>query len=212
MRGRLQLILVAILTTSLAVASSAQLPVPSFEEVIQSLAAVNASLETFRVEQEVVASILMFRFVFSASVVASRPARYHVTVHDAPWPFSLLGKEFGQAARLEDVLSQYNARTIGWKEEDGRLWLYLSLEGRHPDVNPPHVEALIDPSRWLVGKTEFHYTWGDLLAEYRYALYERYYLPEVLFVRAPSFFLSATIKHHDYQLNVAIPEEEFMRK
>jgi hypothetical protein len=212
MRGWLQLILVAVLTTSLTVASSAQLPVPSFEEVVQRLSTVNASLETFRVEQEVVASILMFRFVFNASVVASRPARYHVTVHDAPWPFSSLGKEFGQAARPEDVLSQYNARTIGWKDEDGRQWLYLSLEGQHADVNPPRVEALIDPSRWLVGKTEFHYAWGDLLAEYRYALYERYYLPEVLFIRAPSFFLSATIRHHDYQFNIAIPEEEFVTK
>ncbi len=212
MRGLLRLILVAIFTMSLAVASSAQPPVPPFEEVVQSLAAVNASLETFRVKQEIVASILMFRFVFTASVVASRPARYHVIVHDAPWPFSLLGKEFGQAARLEDVLSQYNARTIGWKDEDGRQWLYLSLEGRHADVNPPRVEALVDPSKWFVGKTEFHYAWGDLLAEYRYAFFEPYYLPEVLFVRAPSFFLAATIRHHDYQFNVAIPEEEFVSK
>ena len=212
MRGWLQLILVAVLTTSLTVGSLAQLPVPSLEDVIQRLAAVNASLETFRVEQEVVASILMFRFVFSASIFASRPARYHVIVHDAPWPFSLLGNEFGQAARLEDVLSQYNARTIGWRDEDGRQWLYLSLEGRHADVNPPRLEALIDQSRWLVSKTEFHYAWGDLLAEYRYALYDRYYMPEVLFVRAPSFFLSATIRHHDYQFNIAIPEEEFGTK
>ncbi len=212
MRRWLQLILVAIFTTSLAVASSAQLPVPSFEEVVQKLAAVNASLETFRVEQEVVASVLMFRFVFSASVVASRPARYHVVVHDAPWPFSSLGKEFGLAARPEDVLSQYNARTIGWKDEGSRQWLYLSLEGRHAAVNPPRVEAFIDPSKWLVGKTEFHYMWGDLLAQYSYTLYETFYLPDVLFVRAPSFFLSATIRHHDYQLNIAIPEEEFVTK
>jgi hypothetical protein len=212
MRVWLQLILVAILTTSLTVMCSAQPPVPSFEEVVQKLAAVNASLETYRVEQEVVATILMFRFVFSASVAASRPARYHVIVHDAPWPFSSLGKEFGQAARPEDVLSQYTARTIGWKDEDGRQWLYLSLEGRHADVSPPLVEALVDPSRWLVGKTEFHYPWGDLLAEYRYALYERFYLPDVLLVRAPSFFLSATIRHHDYQFNIPIPEEEFVRK
>src|SRR5712664_1302953 len=147
MRVWLQLILVAILTTSLTVVSSAQPPVPSFEEVVQKLAAVNASLETYRVEQEVVATVLMFRFVFSASVAASRPARYHVIVHDAPWPFSSLGKKFGQAARPEDVLSQYNARTIGWKDEDGRQWLYLSLEGRHADVNLLRVEAHIDPSR-----------------------------------------------------------------
>src|SRR5713226_9742365 len=130
----------------------------------------------------------------------------------APWPFSSLGKEFGQAARPEDVLSQYTARTIGWKDEDGWRWLYLSLEGRYPDVNPPRVEALVDPSRWLVGKTEFHYPWGDLRAEYRYALYDRYYLPDVSLVRAPSFFLSATIRHHDYQFNISIPEEEFVRK
>ena len=212
MRVRLHLMLVTILTTSLTVASTAQLPTPSLEEVVQKLAAVNASLETYRVEQEVVATILMFRFVFSASVVASRPARYHVIVHDAPWPFSSLGKEFGQTARPEDVISQYIARTIGWKDEDGRQWLYLSLEGRHADVNPLRVEALVDPSKWLVGKTEFHYSWGDLLAEYRYALYERYYLPEVLFIRAPSFFLSATIRHHDYLFNIPIPEEVFVTK
>src|SRR5712692_11246166 len=125
MRVWLQLILVAVLTTSLTVASSAQQSVPSFEEVVQRLAAVNASLETFRVEQEVVASVLMFRFVFGTSVVASRPARYHVIVHDAPWPFNSLGKEFGLAARPEDVLAQYSARTIVWKDEDGRQWLYL---------------------------------------------------------------------------------------
>ena len=212
MRKWLHLILVVIGITTLTVASSAQLPVPSLEDVIQKLAAVNPSLETYRVEQEVIATILMFRFVFSASVLASRPARYHVIVHDAPWPFSSLGKEFGQAARPEDVLSQYSARTVGWKEEDGHQWLYLSLEGRHADVNPPRVEALIDPLKWLVGKTEFHYSWGDLLAEYRYALYDRYYLPDVLFVRAPSFFLSATIKHHDYQFNIALPEEVFVTK
>jgi hypothetical protein len=212
MRRWFHLILVATLTTSLAVMSSAQQPVPSFEDVVQKLTSVNASLETYRVEQEVVATILMFRFVFSASVVASRPARYHVVVHDAPWPFSSLGKEFGQAARPEDVLSQYSARTISWKDEDGQQWVYLSLVGRHADVNPPRVEALVDPSRWLVGKTEFHYSWGDLLAEYSYALYESYYLPDVLFVRAPSFFLSATIRHHNYQFNIAIPEEEFVRK
>lgn len=206
------LIIVAILTTSLTVSSWAQPPVPSLEEVVQKMAAVNASLETFRVEQEVVASILMFRFVFGASVFASRPARYHVIVHDAPWPFSSLGKEFGQAARPEDVLSTYAARTVGWKDEDGRQWLYLSLEGRHTDVNPPRVEALVDPSQWLVSKTQLHYAWGDLLAEYRYALYGSYYLPDVLFVRAPSFFLSATIRHHDYQLNVPIPEEMFVTK
>jgi hypothetical protein len=79
-------------------------------------------------------------------------------------------------------------------------------------VNPSRVEALIDPSRWLVGKTEFHYAWGDLLAEYRYALFERFYLPDVLLIRAPSYFLSATIRHHDYQLNIPIAEEVFMKK
>jgi hypothetical protein len=212
MRTWLELVVIVTLTASLAVTSSEQLPVPSFEEVVQKLADVNASLETFRVEQEIVASVLVFRFVFSASVFASRPARYHVIVHDAPWPFSSLGKEFGQAARPEDVLSQYTPRTIGWKDEGGRQWLYLSLEGRHAEVNPPRVEAFVDPSRWLVSKTEFHYAWGDLLAEYRYALYDRYYLPGELLVRAPSFFLSATIRHHDYQFNVAIPEEMFGTK
>jgi len=206
------MIFVALLTIRLTVPAWSQLPVPSFEEVVQRLAAVNASLETFRVEQEVVASILMFRFVFRASVYASRPARYHVIVHDAPWPFSSLGKEFGQAARPEDVLSAYTPRTIGWRDENGRQWLYLSLEGRHADVNPPRVEVLVDPSEWLVSKTQFHYVWGDLLAEYRYALYGGYYLPDVLFVRAPSFFLSARIRHYDYQFNVPIPDEVFVRK
>src|SRR5713226_7887851 len=191
MQKQLELVVVVILATSLTAAASAQQAVPSFDEVVQSLAAVNSSLNTFRVEQEIIASVLMFHFEFSASVFASRPARYHVIVHDAPWPFSSLGNEFGQTARPEDVLSQYTPRAIGWRDEDGRQWLYLSLEGRHADVNPPRVEVLVDPSRWLVGKTEFHYAWGDLLAEYRYALIERFYLPDVLLIRAPSYFLSA---------------------
>ncbi len=212
MRERLELVVVIILVTSLAVESSAQIAVPSLDEVLQNLAVVNSSLNTFRVEQEIVASVLLFHFEFSASVFASRPARYHVIVHDAPWPFSSLGNEFGLAARPEDVLSQYVPRTIGWRDEDGQQWLYLSLESRHADVNPPRVEALVDPSRWLVGKTVFHYPWGDLIAEYRYVRYETFYLPDVLLVRAPSFFLSATIRHHDYQLNVVIPEEVFVTK
>jgi hypothetical protein len=212
MRKWLELVAVVILATSLTAASSAQLAVPSFDEVVQSLAAVNSSLNTFRVEQEIVASVLMFHFEFSASVFASRPARYHVIVHDAPWPFSSLGSKFGLAARPEEVLSQYFPRTIGWRDEDGRRWLYLSLEGRHADVNPLRVEALVDQSRWLIGKTEFHYAWGDLIAEYRYARYDGFYLPDVLLVRSPSFFLSAIIKHHDYQLNVVIPEEVFVEK
>jgi hypothetical protein len=212
MRKWLEVVVVVVLATSLTAAASAQLAAPSFDEVVQSMAAVNSSLNTFRVEQEIIASVLMFHFEFSASVFASRPARYHVVVHDAPWPFSSLGNEFGQAARPEDVLSQYIPRTIGWRNEDGRQWLYLSLEGRHADVNPPRVEALVDQSSWLVGKSQFHYAWGDLIAEYRYARYEGFYLPEVLMVRAPSFFLSAIIKHHDYQLNVVIPEEVFVTK
>lgn len=198
--------------TSLTVAISAQPPIPSFEEVVQHLTAVNASLDTFRVEQEIIAHVLIFRFVFSASVFASRPARYRVFVRNPPWPFSSLGNEFGLAARPEDVLVQYTPRTIAWKEEGGRQWLYLALEGRHADVNPSRVEALIDPSQWLIGKTEFHYPWGDLLAQYCYALFERFYLPDMLEVRAPSFFLSATIRHHDYQLNVPIPDEVFVKK
>jgi hypothetical protein len=212
MREWLELVVVVILATSLTAASSAQQAIPSFDDVVQNLAAVNSSLNSFRVEQEIVASVLMFHYEFSASVFASRPARYHVIVHDAPWPFSSLGSEFGLAARPEDVLSQYVPRTIGWREEDGRQWLYLSLEGRHADVNPPRLGALIDQSRWLVGKTHFHYAWGDLIAEYRYARYEGFYLPDVLLVRAPSFFLSAVIKHHNYQLNVVIPEEVFVKK
>jgi hypothetical protein len=212
MRKWLEFVVVVLLATSLVVTSSAQLAVPSFDEVVQSLAAVNSSLNTFRVEQEIAASVLMFHFVFSASIFASRPARYHVILHDAPWLFSSLGSEFGLAARPEDVLSQYIPRTISWKDEDGRHWLYLSLEGRQADVNPPRVEAFVDPSTWLVGKTQFRYAWGDLMTEYRYARYGSFYLPDVLSVRAPSMLLSAMIKHHDYQLNVVIPEEVFVKK
>jgi hypothetical protein len=212
MRKQFKLVVVVFLVTNLAVASSAQIAVPSFDEIVLSLTSVNSSLNTFRVEQEIVASVLIFHFEFNASVFASRPARYHVIVHDAPWPFSSLGSEFGLAARPDDVLTQYVPRAIGWRNEDGRQWLYLSLEGSHADVNPLRVEALVDPLKWLVGKTQFHYAWGDLMTEYRYARYEGFYLPDVLLVHAPSFFLSAVIKHHDYQLNVVIPEEMFVKK
>ncbi len=212
MRKWLELVVVISLVTSLASASSAQLAVPSFDEVVHSLAAVNSSLQTFRVEKKIVANVLMFHFEFNASVFASRPARYHVILHDAPWPFSSLGNEFGLAGRPEDVLSQYVPRTIGWRDEDSRQWLYLSLEGSHVDVNPPRVEAFVDPSTWLLGKTQSHYAWGDLMTEYRYARYEGFFLPDVLLVRAPSFSLSARIKHHDYQVNVVIPDEVFVKK
>jgi hypothetical protein len=212
MRKWLGLVAVVFLMFSLAVASPAEPAVPSFDEIVRSLAAVNSSLKTFRVEQEIVASVLMFHFEFSASVFAGRPARYHVIVRDAPWPFSSLGSEFGLAARPEDVLTQYVPRTIGWRAEDGRQWLYLSLEGRHAEVNPPRLEAFVDQTNWLVGKTQFHYAWGDLMTEYRYARYEGFYLPDVLLVHAPSFFLWAVIRHHDYQLNVVIPEEVFVKK
>src|SRR3989442_2179429 len=130
MQRWLEFVVVVILTTSLTVASSAQPVVSSFDEVVQSMAAANSSLKTFRVEQEIIASVLMFHFEFSASVFASRPARYHVIVHDAPWPFSSLGNEFGQTVPPEDVLSQYIPRTIGWRDEDWRQLLYLSLECR----------------------------------------------------------------------------------
>jgi hypothetical protein len=208
MRAIASLICILILT----VAVSAQQPVPSFEEVVARMTAVNASLETFRVEQEVVASLLFFRFVVSATVYAARPARYHIIVHDAPWFLHSLGSEFAMVARPEDVLVLYSPRTVAWREEDGRSWLYLALEEVREGVNPPRVEALIDPAQWLVGRTTFHYPWGDLVTEYNYRIVDGFYLPDVLQVRLPGYMLSATVRHHDYQLNIPIADEVFTAK
>jgi len=197
---------------SLTVTAFAQQAVPSLEQVVERMTAVNASLDTFRVEQDVEVRVLFFRYVLSTTVYAARPARYHVVVHNPPWFLSSLGNEFGMVARPEDVLVSYSPRTAAWREEDGRSWLYLSLKGAHEGVNPARVEALIDPARWLIWKTIFHYAWGDLLTEYSYGLFGGFYLPDVLFVRVPSYMLSATIRHHDYQLNIPIPDETFVQK
>ncbi len=197
---------------SLAATVFAQQPVPSFEQVVERMSAVNASLDTFRVQQDVEARVLFFRYVLSTTVYAARPARYHVIVHNPPWFLHSLGNEFGMVSRPEDVLVAYAPRAAAWREEDGRSWLYLSLEGAHEGVNPARVEALIDPVRWLVWKTTFHYAWGELLTEYSYGFVGGFYLPDVLLVRVPGYMLSATIRHHDYQLNIPIPEEVFVKK
>ncbi len=75
---------VFVVGMSLAATVSAQQPVPSFEQVVERMTAVNASLDTFRVEQEVEARVLLIRYVLSTTVFAARPARYHVIVHNPP--------------------------------------------------------------------------------------------------------------------------------
>ncbi len=210
--GILEAATVFVVGMSLAATVSAQQPVPSFEQVVERMTAVNASLDTFRVEQEVEARVLLIRYVLSTTVFAARPARYHVIVHNPPWFLRSLGDEFGMVSRPEDVLVAYAPRTVEWKEENGRSWLYLSLQGMREGVNPARVEALIDPSRWLVWKTTFHYAWGDLLTEYSYGVVGGFYLPDVLLVRVPGYMLSATIRHHDYQLNIPISDEVFVKK
>ncbi len=67
--------------------------------------------------------------------------------------------------------------------------MYLRATRGKQVLNPPPVEALVDPSKWPVAKTEFHYPWGDMLLPLRTL---RSPLPTgVLAVRAPTLFLSA---------------------
>jgi len=203
-------VLLATIVSQTAV--PAQPPVPSLEQVVARMTAVNASLDTFRVEQEIDARVLFIRYVLTTTVYAARPARYHVIVHNPPWFLRSLGNEFGMVSRPEEVLVTYAPRAAAWKEEDGRAWLYLALEGTREGVNPARVEALIDPALWLVGKTTFHYAWGDLLTTYTYRQVERFYLPDVLAVRVPGYMLAATVRHYDYRLNIPIPDEVFVTK
>jgi hypothetical protein len=86
----------------------AQQPVPRFEEIVEKISTVNASLETFRVEQGVDAKFMFLRYVLNATVFAARP---------------------------EDALAVYIPRVISWKQEDDRRWLHLSLEGRNAEAN-----------------------------------------------------------------------------
>jgi len=182
---------------------------PAFEEVIASLAAVNAGLRSFQVEQIIDARIWFFSFRLLTTVYAARPARYRVVVHNPPWFLQPVGTVFTHLGRPEDLLVQYLPREIRWVEENGRRLLYLDLVRRLPEVNPPRAEGFVDPDRWLVVGMVLHYEWGDVYAEYTYDLVGGFLLPTVVTVRIPAYRITATARYRNYLLNVPIPDSMF---
>ncbi len=200
---------IVAMVLGLAAAPAAEPSLPAFEDVVQNLTNVNASLKTFQVEQMVELRILFIRYRLFATVYAARPARYRVVVHDPPWFLRRFGSVFAQAGNPDDVLRHYVPRRVEWREETGRRLLYLILEKQFSEVNPPSVEALVDPERWLVEKLVLHYEWGDVLAEYRYEVVADYLLPAVITIRVPRYLAEAVVFHRNYQLNVPIPDSFF---
>lgn len=201
----------AIVATILGLTAlfAAEPSLPTFEDVVQNLTNVNASLKSFQVEQIVELRILFLRYRLLATVYAARPARYRVVVHDPPWFLRRFGSVFAQAGNPEDVLRHYVPRRVEWREAAGRRLLYLSLERRFTEVNPPSVEAFVDPERWLAEKLVLHYEWGDVLAEYRYEVVADYLLPAVVTIRLPRYLAEAVVFHRNYRLNVPIQDSLF---
>lgn len=182
---------------------------PTFEEVVKNLTNVNASLQAFQVEQIVELRILFLRYRLFTTVYAARPARYRVVVHDPPWFLRQFGTVFAQVGKPEDVLLQFVPRRVEWREEGGRRLLYLNVDRRFSEANPPSVEVFVDPDRWLVEKMVLHYEWGDVLSEYRYGLVAAYLLPSVISVRVPGYLAEAVLLYRNYQLNVPLPDSLF---
>ena len=197
---------------SLTTGLNAQQAVPSFEEIVKNLASVNASLDSFQVEQVIEARFLFFRFRFLSTVYAARPARYRVVVHNPPWLLRRFGNVFAQAGSPQDLLTYYAPRVVAWKEDAGRRFLYLDLEKQLPVVNPPGVEAFIDPERWLIEKMVLHYEWGDVITDYQYCLTSDFFLPTVINVRISNYPIEVRLTYQNYQLNVPIPDSVFANK
>ncbi len=183
--------------------------VPTLEDTVHRLTHVNVSLQTFQVEQDVDVRWLLFRFRLLSTVYAARPAKYKVIVHNPPWFLRRFGTVFTQAGRPEDVLTNYMARKTAWRDEGGRRLLYLDLAKLHAGVNPPSLEALVDPSRWLVERLTLHYEWGDVVADYHYQLLGGFLLPSAISVHTPNYPIACTLTYRDYRLNVTFPDAIF---
>ncbi len=207
-RGRGSALLTALVMVLGAPLQDVQ-KVPTLEDTVHRLTHVNVSLQTFQVEQDVDVRWLLFRFRLLSTVYAARPAKYKVIVHNPPWFLRRFGTVFVQAARPEDVLANYVARKAGWRDEGGRRFLYLDLAKLHAGVNPPSLEALVDPSRWLVERLTLHYDWGDVVAEYRYQLLGGFLLPSAISVHTPNYPIACTLTYRDYRLNVTLPDAIF---
>lgn len=202
-------VLVAVLVMAMGVPLEADQQLPSFEDTVSRLTHVNATLQTFQVEQDVDVRWLFFRFRLLTTVYAARPAKYKMIVHNPPWLLRRYGTVFAQVARPEDALANYVARTTAWREDGARRLLYLDLQKLHAAVNPPRVEAWVDPGRWLVERLSLHYDWGDVIAEYQYELLGGFLLPSTINVHTPNYPIAFTLSYRDYQLNVSIPDSIF---
>jgi hypothetical protein len=179
------------------------------EDVVRKLTLVNGSLRTFQADQDVDVRWLVFRFRLTSTVYAARPSKYKLVLHDPPWIVRQFGSSFVQVARPEDVLTQYVARTISWRDDNGRRILYLDLTKQHPEVNPPNLEAFIDSTQWLVRQLNLHYPWGTVTVEYVYALVHEFFLPSRISLHTSLYPISASMIFRDYQLNVPISDAVF---
>ncbi len=204
--------LVGALAIGLGPPVHAEQQAPSFEDIVQKLTLVNGALRTFQADQDVDVRWLIFRFRLTSTVYAARPAKYKLVLHNPPWILRQFGTAYVQVARPEDVLVQYGARTIAWKDESGRRLLYLELARAHPGVNPPTLEAFIDPTRWLVERLNLHFAWGTVIAEYEYGLIREFVLPSRIRLHTSSYPFAAAMTFRDFQLNVPIPDAVFDSK
>jgi hypothetical protein len=197
---------------ALAPPLSAELQIPTFEEIVRNLVSVNASLQTFHMDQVVDARILVLRYRLQTTVYAARPARYKVVVHNPPWFLRPLGDVFAHSGRPEDLLVNYAPRAVTWKMEGGRRILRVDLERQTTTVTPPSLETFVDPNRWLVERVVLHYEWGSVFAESRYEPVSEFSLPSAVVVRVPRYGLEAVLAYQNYRLNVFLPDSMFASK
>jgi len=202
----------AALIVALAPPLSGEARIPAFEEIVRNLVSVNASLQTFQVDQVVDARVLIFRYRLQTTVYAARPARYRVVVHNPPWFLRPIGDVFAHSGRPEDLLVNYAPRAVAWRMDGSRPILWLDLGRQFSTVNPPGVEAFVDPGRWLVERLALHYEWGSVFAEPRYESVGGFLLPSAASVRVPRFGLEAALAYQNYRLNVFFPDSMFARK
>ena len=182
---------------------------PTFEEIVDRLSQVNASLQTLIVEQVADIRLLgFFRWRLHATVYAARPASYKVVIHDAPYLLRGLGQAFSDISSPERVLADYRAVAIRSSPE-GRL--VVDIVGNGPQVNPPSGTIVVDTQRWLVEESLLKYDWGDVRASYRYDQIGGYLLPVLIRVSVPAVALHAEVTYGDYRLNVPIPPETFAK-
>ncbi|MDQ7850627.1 MAG: hypothetical protein QN152_11840 [Armatimonadota bacterium] len=179
----------------------------SFPEVLERLNQVNPGLVTFIVDQAAQVRVLgLFRWELRATVYAARPARYKVVVHNMPAVLRGLGSVFAGVSSAEQLLADYRATAV---RRDGGAHLVVEVAGARPEVNPPAGVAVIDEGRWTVEELRLRYSWGELLARYRYTVIDGYLLPTSARVWVFGIPAQADLTYSNYRLNVPLPPDTF---